>query len=338
MRKGIRTALLACALGFGAAAASANVVSVSSLPAGSYAASPYIVGTGDINSATYLTPRGVGYDGVAGLILTTDLGSFLCTGALLADGISVLTAAHCVTDEHGQNIFNAATATFFPSGTTAAETIAASEVFIHPGWDGDIFGGDDLAILRLSSAPSAGVQRYDIYTGTGDVGGLYDVVGFGARGSNGAGFTLPAGSRRHGFNTFDAALLDELGKPTMLLSDFDSGLAANDAFGVVFGFPPHLGVGLGEVSTAPGDSGGPAFINGAIAGITSFGLTFLGAGTPDAVAGLNSSFGEFNGFTRVSAYTDWIRANTVPEPSSLVLLATLLLALAVAGRRRRARH
>lgn len=327
-----RALLAAGVLGLWASAATANVVSLSNMPAGGFTASPYISATGNVNAPPYLTPPNGPYDGVAGLILNTDLGSFLCTGALLADGISVLTAAHCVTDAAGNNIFNSATATFFtPAGT--AETISVADLFIHPDWDGDFILGNDLAILRLGTAASTGIDRYDIYTDVHEIDATYDVVGFGARGSNGLGVNQPAGSRRHGLNTFDAGLDNGTPTPSVLLSDFDSGLAANDAFGVIFGFPPHLGLGINEVSAAPGDSGGPAFINGTIAGITSFGLTFTGVGSPDAVPGLNASFGEFNGFTRVSVYADWIRSNQVPEPAAIALLATMLLMLAVATRR-----
>jgi len=46
---------------------------------------------------------------------------------------------------------------------------------------------------------------------------------------------------------------------SMLVYDFDNGNAANDGFGVLYGIH-DLGVGDGEVNSAPGDSGSPTFI------------------------------------------------------------------------------
>ena len=61
------------------------------------------------------------------------------------------------------------------------------------------------------------------------------------------------------------------GGDKVLFSDFDDGTAAHDAFGLFFGLN-GLGQGADEVSTSSGDSGGPSFINGQIAGVTSFGI------------------------------------------------------------------
>ena len=137
--------------------------------------------------------------------------------------------------------------------------------------------------------------------------------------------------------------------PNILMYDFDNGQAANDAFGVYLGLS-NLGLGDMEVDSAPGDSGGPSFIDGKIAGITSFGLTFTNstdaignrvcnpAVNPDVLCGVNSSFGEFAGDTRVSAYASWIQSVTfLPEPGSPLLVA-LALPLAFVARRRPSRR
>jgi secreted trypsin-like serine protease len=75
-----------------------------------------------------------------------------------------------------------------------------------------------------------------------------------------------------------------------------------------------------EIGIAPGDSGGPGFIDGKIAGVHSFGFTYFCGGftnAPDATCGLDSSFGEMSGDARVSSYAGWIDdqvANGVDTP------------------------
>jgi len=83
-------------------------------------------------------------------------------------------------------------------------------------------------------------------------------------------------------------------------------LAENDAFGVFFG-NSDLGLGIEEVSSAFGDSGGPTIVDGKITGVTSYILSLtMGSKTSDVTGKLDSSFGEFSGDTRVSKYTHFI--------------------------------
>ncbi|MEM9245090.1 MAG: hypothetical protein AAGA67_05030, partial [Cyanobacteria bacterium P01_F01_bin.153] len=86
--------------------------------------------------------------------------------------------------------------------------------------------------------------------------------------------------------------------------DFDNGSPQNDAFGRDFG-TPDLGLGQAEIGAAGGDSGGPAFINGQIAGIASYGGSPESPGA-DLTPTNDTSFGEFFGDTRVSFYQGWI--------------------------------
>jgi len=82
------------------------------------------------------------------------------------------------------------------------------------------------------------------------------------------------------------------------------------------------GTCLGQVegSVSPGDSGGPAFINGKVAGIASY-VTSLSQGSthPDIDSALNSSLGEIAAWPRVSAYQQVIdqtlRADYVNAPT-----------------------
>jgi len=113
------------------------------------------------------------------------------------------------------------------------------------------------------------------------------------------------------------------------ISDFDrSGFAVNDtacriaaAVGAPSGFGCNRGIGAREVGVAGGDSGGPQFINGKLVSVTSYGLTF-GTGFGDFRAGLNSSWGEFNGFVPLYIHKDFINGAlaSVPEPASWAMM------------------
>jgi secreted trypsin-like serine protease len=251
--------------------------------------------------------------------MTNTPGSFLCSGSVLNSN-TILTAAHCVTDSSGNNTLSAGTASVVRSNSST-QTVSITGTSIHPLWDGDLFSGYDVALIRVAAA-FTNISTFGLYTFFNEVG-VFDVYGYGHQGSNGAGATLGLGGVKKGQNTFDAT-----SGPRILLSDFDDGTAQRDAFAVHFGFASHTGVGLSEVSTAPGDSGGPALIGGQVAGINSF---IARLGSPSDVDGtLNSSFGEINGFTRVSQHVSWIQGShtylMAPEPGTWAL-ATMGLAV-----------
>jgi hypothetical protein len=104
--------------------------------------------------------------------------------------------------------------------------------------------------------------------------------------------------------------------------DFDSGLPENDSFGLTDGVV-DLGFGADEVGIAPGDSGGPMFVNGTIAGVNIITLDF---GIGDPTGKLDRSWGEVTFATHAASYRDFIIAATggqaifVPEPSSAAML------------------
>jgi hypothetical protein len=84
-----------------------------------------------------------------------------------------------------------------------------------------------------------------------------------------------------------------------------------------------------------GDSGGPSFIGGKIAGIHSFGGTY-GPDWGDIDGELNASFGELGGDTIVELYSGWIdQTAAIPEPGSLLLMGAGLLGIAWLRRRGR---
>ncbi|HBJ35896.1 MAG TPA: hypothetical protein DDZ51_14335, partial [Planctomycetaceae bacterium] len=260
--------------------------------------------------SNYLIGPGTGRDGVVRLIINSAQGSGICSGTLMTTGLHILTAAHCITDSLGNFNSTGTNVDFLVPG--GVQTIPVSQFFVHPSYNGDLLQGSDIAILELASMAPASAERYDIYRGTDEVGQTFDKVGYGRSGSGATGSILQAGTRRGGQNGVDG-LADifegiivapgSIALGTQLAFDFDNGLAANDAFGVLFGVP-GLGLGVDEVSTAPGDSGGPAFINGLVSGVTSYGIGV--PSPPDALAGLNQSFGEIAVDARVSFYQDWI--------------------------------
>jgi secreted trypsin-like serine protease len=296
--------------------------------------------------------------GVADLFLggdpVTGLGTG-CSGSLLSTGRHILTAAHCVTDRNGKidiNFSSTINVASFPSLANPAnpfqggfQDVNIIGVKVHPGWTGNAtVVGNDLAVLTLAEEAPGNIQRYELYTGGSDMGVVGTKVGWGNVGLGSDGVVQFSGWRM-GQNVWDlnAAVFWGPGSnanPAIGIYDFDNGKKANDAFGYYFDLN-NLGLGDMEVGAGNGDSGGPTFIDGKVAGITSFGLTFFSnsnrecfADNPDFVCGLNSSFGEFGGDTRVSYYSEWITAS-IPEPGTYALMGLGLLAVGTAARRRR---
>lgn len=253
----------------------------------------------------------------------------------------------------------------------ASHTMVVQEHFINPGYTGEVIDQNDIAILRLHAAAPMEFERYDLHTPSSLTGAVFNVAGYGARSTVGgaAGTTPPAGARtgylREGDNRFDYALGNSLfqGFFTDLIggtqffggvaeidrsyvSDFDNGLAAQDKsrrIANAIGLGPigdanfaDTGLGAREVGIAGGDSGGPGFVNGNLASINSYGLSF-GATFGDVDDLLNSSWGEFSGYVPVYIHQDFIAESTaVPEPASWAMLIAGFGLIGATLRRRRA--
>lgn len=281
-------------------------------------------------------------DGVGDFIINN---SNRCSSALLGDGLHVLTAAHCVTDDNGADDFSFGTVRFF--GDNGTYLMGVDEVFVHANWTGSFSDGNDIAVVRLNNVVDSEITRYDIYRDTDEVGQVGDKAGFGRSGTGVTGSTLASGTKRTVQNRYDVAGLSPFGiSSDVLMYDFDNGNPANDAIGALVGFlPPSpfvvdpIGVGVNEGIAAPGDSGGPTFIGNMIAGVTSFGFSYsFGNGSTPDIDGpnptVNSSFGEIAGDTRVSTYAGFIDGflggpvQGVPVPLSGFLLLTGLVGFA----------
>ncbi len=349
------------------------------------------------NSSRYWA-KGAEYSGVTRLIMTYETRniatgaivaqpSFLCTGALINGGHSVLTAAHCVFDDPptattvtrlrdvqvalGQNFGGNTTqepgagAPNVNQAFAYTQTVARTNVAIHPDYTGAVIDERDIAVINLNTPAPAQYRSYELYAPSA-LGQQYNVVGWGGRGNGNDGTVNIGGSTgsnqriRQGVNSFNTTYSDARWNPAFLaavgigaenvyLSDFDNGTSTNNALcrltNATFNAAGDrvwlgeigsadmcgLGFGLDEVSTAGGDSGGPSFVNGRIAAVSSFGQTY---GLGDVKAGLNSSFGELNGMTRVDINAQWVASAVVPEPTTIVLLGGGLLALGFVARRR----
>lgn len=315
--------------------------------AGSFICTGSLVAANKILTAGHCVSGGTNYGGTAGL--------------------QSVTAYFYAGNNPGQpgNVYNPDVVVSNPSSAFGDPVntvgITASNVTVNALYTGEVIDENDIAIITLSQAAPDWANIYGIDYTTPLGGTDFNVAGYGARSSLGGtvGDDLGTGRLREGDNRYDFRLGDadfggEFTDPVIgfgaqaensWLSDFDSGLAVNDASCRLavegFGLAPStkycdLGRGPREVSVAGGDSGGPQFVNGKLTSVTSYGLTFYGLGDIDCFdpdnCNLNSTFGEFNGFVPLSIHQDFI-SGAVPEPATWAMMILGFGVVGFAGRR-----
>lgn len=303
------------------------------------------------------------YSGVASLIMEySDGGRYICTGSLLLDTRSILTAAHCVAPQANATLVkttayfnNSGNPDTVPSSDPASQARVIERVTINPNYTGEVIDENDIAVLRMADIAPSFAQAYTLSSLTDLQGQTYNIAGYGGRSTVGGSVGVNAGTGRlrQGNNMYDYNLgnaafegffdgfFGNASTKNVWIADFDTGLAVNSQSCRIAAAVAAEGTDLtpfcnrgvtNEVSSAGGDSGGPQFVDGKLASVTSFGLSF-GTGWGDTVRGLQSSFGEMNGFVPVYAHLGFI-TGAIPEPSSFALFGIAGLGLLAARRRR----
>ncbi len=301
------------------------------------------------------------YNGVVALIMDYDNGSYICTGSLVG-ARKIVTAGHCVSGGAGTANPNKTTAYFYDWGNgdpdhhwsqAGSVAVDVSHYFVNPGYTGEVIDQNDVAVLGLAADAPSFATIYGINY-SGDLTGVdFNVAGNGNRSDTGGavGANLGNGRLRQGDNRYSFALGDAafggfftddswwgMKAQYSFVSDFDNGLAANDTGCIItMDFGSLLGCdgwrGATEVGVAGGDSGGPQFVDGKVASVTSYGLSF-GSAYGDVDDDLNSSWGEFSGYAPLYIHQQWLNS-VVPEPATWAMLIVGFGAVGLAARRRR---
>ncbi|KQT32561.1 hypothetical protein ASG29_12410 [Sphingomonas sp. Leaf412] len=302
----------------------------------SYTATSRIIGqTSTATVATggdprYLALNSSGYSGSVGMLMTYANGDrFVCSGTLLSDRRSVLTAGHCVSNGGGQKaadlvrtqvIFandavslSDASIYTLPAGTVA---IDVGRYIVNSNYTGEVIDQNDIAVLKLDSFAPSFAKAYEIYTD--DLKGAeFNVNGFGTRSTVGGAqgntppFNAGTGRRRQGNNIYDYAWGDSLFEGFFTdetngrnffgtadvefsyISDFDNGLAAQDQSRRIAN-----ALGLGAIGDANFANTGVGAMEVGVAGGDSGGAAFIDG----KISSVNSygltfgaSFGDFGG-------------------------------------------
>ena len=259
-----------------------------------------------------------------------------------------------------------ASLTQHPLWTNAPSPLSNESVGPSQGWD--------VALFRLTVPITNSIAYPELYTKSDELGKIGIILGGGRLGTGTVPWyeqTNDPPLIHAAVNIIDRTTSQTNSGYSggALVNDFDSGTAAQNTLGTNYnsGAQPWLwdnsgsnmitaldptgvivgtnssadqytnGVNILEGSTAPGDSGGPTFIqDGAtwkLAGVTSWGVNSWDVLT-NGSNGFRGLYGDVNYVTRVSEVSSWI-TSVIPEPSTYALLACGLSLVAFAAARRR---
>jgi hypothetical protein len=155
---------------------------------------------------------------------------------------------------------------------------AVKRVIAHPDASGPAGAPPDVDLALIEfTAPVAGILPVPPYKGRDELGKAVFIVGYGDYGVARAPFQRTDGKRRAVTNVIDDA------GPKRLFMTFDAPPSGS----------PLEGVG------APGDSGGPAFIE-------TEGRLVLAGVSSASMNGKPGTYGVVDVYTRISSYADWI--------------------------------
>lgn len=281
---------------------------------------------------------------------TNSMGTQRATGVLIGSQW-VLTTGHSLPFDMvsgsisiggGTHGFDGSQVIYHPNWLTPPAPLSQGQVSFSQGWD--------LALIQLS-APVLGVQPAQLYTGNMELGQAALFAGAGFVGTGTTSFAEQSGTPvvHAAMNVIDRVISQhEQGWPGGTFAvDFDSGGTTHNTLGNSGYFtlnpsgivsedpndpsspnPLLAGVDIVEGALAPGDSGGPAFIqdehgNWRLAGVGLGGANPLYP--PEDFSGLYGSVGVF---IRISQFISWLQSQThvIPEPGGgkLILVALLL--------------